>query len=42
VGKLTEANRFTVLRGWEDGVEGTIRERAKVIVWKGGGNWKKR
>jgi hypothetical protein len=40
--KLTEANKFTILKGWEEGVVGTIIERGRVIAWKGGGNWKKR
>jgi hypothetical protein len=42
VAQLTEANKFTVVKGWEEGVVGRIDERGKVIAWKGGGNWKKR
>src|SRR5215475_3171705 len=42
VAHLTEANKFTIVKGWEEGVVGRIDERGKLIVWKGGGNWKKR
>jgi hypothetical protein len=42
IGRLTESNKFTIIKGWEEGVVGTILQRGKVIAWKGGGNWRKR
>jgi hypothetical protein len=41
-GQMTEANEFTVRKGWGDEVVGRVSERGKVIAWKGGGNWKRR
>jgi hypothetical protein len=42
-GQMTEANQFTVVKGWDaGGLVGRIVERGKVIAWAGGGNWKKR
>src|SRR5262249_20490876 len=41
-GQMTEANQFTVLKGWKDTVVGRVSERGKVISWKGGGSWKRR
>jgi hypothetical protein len=41
-GQMTDANQFAVLKGWEGGLVGRVVERGKVIIWKGGGNWKRR
>ena len=38
---MTEANQFSVLKGWGGNVTGQVVERGKVILWKGGGNWKR-
>ncbi len=40
-GQMTEANQFTVLKGWGGSVVGRIVDRGKVIAWKGGGAWKR-
>jgi hypothetical protein len=40
--QMTEANQFTVVRGWGGDEVGKVSERGKVIAWKGGGNWKRR
>ena len=41
-GQFTEANQFTVLKGWGKEVVGQVQDRGQVIGWKGGGNWKRR
>jgi hypothetical protein len=41
VAHMTEANGFSVIKGWEDGVAGRIGDRGKVIRWKSGGEWKR-
>jgi len=41
-GLMTEANQFTVLKGWNGESVGRTGQRGKVIAWKGGGNWQKR
>lgn len=41
-GQMTEANQFAVLKGWDGGVVGRVGERGKVILWKGGGSWRRR
>jgi hypothetical protein len=41
-GRMTGINKFTVLKGWDDGVVGKVVERGKEIAWKGGGSWKRR
>jgi hypothetical protein len=39
---MTDANQFTVLKGWDGEVVGRIVERGKVIAWRAGGNWRRR
>jgi hypothetical protein len=41
-GQFTEANQFTIVRGWEGGVVGRVGERGRVIAWAGGGTWRRR
>lgn len=41
-GQFTEANQFTVLKGWGGESVGRVVDRGRVIAWKGGGNWKRR
>jgi hypothetical protein len=41
-GQFTQANQFNVVRGWGDGVAGTVGDRGRVITWNGGGNWSRR
>jgi hypothetical protein len=40
--RMTDANQFTVLKGWDGEVVGRIVERGKVIAWRAGGNWRRR
>ena len=40
--QMTEANQFTVLKGWQGESVGRLVERGKVIAWKGGGSWQRR
>jgi hypothetical protein len=39
---LTEADKVSILQGWEPGYTGTLGDRGKTIAWKGGAEWKRR
>ena len=41
-GHFTEANAFSIVKGWEGDLTGRVGDRGKTILWKGGGNWKRR
>jgi hypothetical protein len=41
-GVMTQANEFTIQKGWDGGLVGRIVERGTVIAWKGGGSWRRR
>jgi hypothetical protein len=41
-GQFTEANLFSILKGWEGDLTGRVGDRGKTIQWKGGGTWKRR
>ncbi len=41
-GQFIDPNTFTVLKGWEGELLGRVGDRGKTILWKGGGNWKRR
>jgi hypothetical protein len=41
VGRLTEANKFAIIKGWKDGIVGKFDRLGKVIAWEGGGSWRK-
>jgi hypothetical protein len=41
-GQFTEANQFSILKGWDGDLTGRVADRGKTIIWKGGGSWKRR
>jgi hypothetical protein len=41
-GQITDINQLTVLKGWDDELPGKVIARGKVILWKGGGRWRRR
>ena len=39
--RLTEAKKFVVLKGWEEGLAGELDDKGKAIAWSNGTTWKR-
>ena len=39
--RLTEAKKFVVLKGWEEGLTGELDDKGKAIAWSNGTTWKR-
>ena len=40
-GRMTEANKLVVLKGWEEGLVGELAKDGKAINWSNGTTWKR-
>jgi hypothetical protein len=40
-GRMTETNKFVVLKGWEEGLVGEFAKDGKAINWSNGTTWKR-
>ena len=40
-GRITEANKLVVLKGWEEGLVGELAKDGKAINWSNGTTWKR-
>jgi hypothetical protein len=39
--RLSEAKKFVVLKGWEEGLVGELDDKGKAIAWSNGTTWKR-
>jgi hypothetical protein len=39
--RFTEAKKFVVLKGWEEGLVGEVAKEGKAINWSNGTTWKR-
>jgi hypothetical protein len=39
--RMTEAKKFVVLKGWEEGLVGELDDAGKSIAWSNGTTWKR-
>jgi hypothetical protein len=40
-GRVSEAEKFVVLKGWEEGLVGEVAKDGKAINWSNGTTWKR-